>query len=48
MELRINGTQEFMGKSIKIIEGGFGEDCKVVTTLQLSEIHNVEIKHLSQ
>ncbi len=25
MELRINGTQEFMGKSIKIIEGGFGE-----------------------
>jgi len=48
MELRINGTQEFMGKSIKIIEGGFGEDCKVVTTLQLSEIHNVEIKHLNE
>ena len=48
MELRINGTQEFMGRNIKIIEGGFGEDCKVVTTLQLSEIHNVEIKHLNE
>lgn len=38
MELRINGTQEFMGKSIEIIEGGFGEDCKVVIDRQLTFI----------
>ncbi len=47
-ELKVNGTQEFMGKEIKVIEGGFGEDCKVVTTLQLSTIHEVEIKHLNE
>ena len=47
-ELKVKGTQEFMGKQIKVIEGGFGEDCKVVSTLQLSSIHDVEIKHLNE
>lgn len=47
-ELKVKGTQEFMGKQIKVIEGGFGEDCKVVSTLQLSLIHDVEIKHLNE
>lgn len=25
-KLKVNGTQDFMGKEIPIIEGGFGED----------------------
>ena len=42
MQLRINGTVEFMGKSIKIIEGGFSENCRIVTDKQISELHNME------
>lgn len=40
-ELRVNGTQEFMGKEIRIVEGGFGEDCKVVTDKMVAEIHGM-------
>ncbi len=45
-ELKVNGTQEFMGKEIKVIEGGFGEDCKVIIDKQLSEIHNMETSEI--
>lgn len=30
-ELKINGTQNFMGVDIPVVEGGFGENCRVVT-----------------
>lgn len=37
--IRLNGTQEFMGISIPVIEGGFGEDCKCISDKTISEIH---------
>ena len=30
-ELKLNGTQKFMGIDIPVVEGGFGENCRVVT-----------------
>ena len=42
MDLRVVGKSEFMGKELKIIEGGFGENCRVMTTKQIAEIHNME------
>lgn len=45
-EIRVNGTVDFMGKQIKIIEGGFGEDCKVIVDRQLSEIHNSDTSEI--
>lgn len=39
--IEIRGTQEFMGKEIKIIEGGFGEGKKCLTDKTISEIHNI-------
>lgn len=47
-ELKINGTQEFMGMNIPIITGGFGEKCKIVTALGISKIHNLEIKEVTK
>lgn len=38
-EIRLNGTQEFMGISIPVIEGGFGENCKCISDKTISEIH---------
>ena len=35
------GKQEFMGKEIPVIIGGFGEDNKVVTDKMIAEIHNI-------
>lgn len=40
-ELKVLGTQEFMGREIPSIVGGFGEDCKVVTDKMVAEIHGV-------
>ena len=39
---------EFGGIKLKVIEGGFGEDCKILTTNQIAEIHNMEIKHVNE
>lgn len=47
-ELRINGTQEFMGKTIKVIEGGFGSNQRVVTDKMIAEIHSMENKHVRE
>ena len=32
-ELKVNGTQKFMGIDIPIVEGGFGKDQKVMLLL---------------
>lgn len=40
-ELRINGTQKFMGKTIPVVEGGFGSNQRVVTDKMIAEIHNM-------
>lgn len=47
-ELKISGTQNFMGINIPVIEGGFGENCKAITTKTISEIHGVEIKRINE
>lgn len=40
-ELKINGTQKFMGIDIPIIEGGFGENCRVTFDKTIADIHGV-------
>lgn len=48
-EIKLNGTQIFMGREIPVIEGGFGEGCKCVTDKTISEIHSIpayEIRRL--
>lgn len=40
VNLEVKGTQEFLGKEIPVIYGGFGSDKKVVTDKTLGEIHN--------
>lgn len=46
-ELIVKGTQNFMGKEIPVIEGGFGENCKVTTGKVISEIHNVRLSDIN-
>ena len=47
-ELQIRGKQEFLGVEIPIIEGGFGNDKRVVTAPIISQIHNSELKVINQ
>lgn len=42
-ELKVNGTQDFMGKEIPIVEGGFGEGQKVILAKTISEIHDTRL-----
>ena len=47
-ELKVTGKQSFMGIDIPIIEGGFGEDKRIVTAKTVAEIHNIEIKEVTK
>lgn len=47
-EIKINGTQKFMGIDIPIVEGGFGENCRIVSAKSISEIHKTPIKEINQ
>lgn len=38
--VKVQGKQQFMGKEIPVVLGGFGENCKVVTDKMVAEIHN--------
>lgn len=38
--VKVQGTQQFMGKEIPVVLGGFGENQKVVTDKMVAEIHN--------
>lgn len=42
MDLKVIGKSEFMGKELPIIEGGFGNNERVMTTKQIAKIHNTE------
>lgn len=42
-ELRVNGTQSFMGKEIPVVEGGFGENQKVMLAKTIAEIHETRL-----
>lgn len=47
-ELKVNGTQKFMGIDIPVVEGGFGEKQKVILAKTISEIHNQPLKKINQ
>lgn len=47
-ELKVNGTQEFMGININTIEGGFGKDERLVLAKDIAKIHNVELKYVNK
>lgn len=47
-ELKVNGTQNFMGIEIPIIEGGFGENRRVVSANTVSQIHTSPLKEINQ
>lgn len=40
--IEVKGKQEFMGKEIPVVEGGFGEGQKVVLAKTIAEIHEVK------
>lgn len=48
IEIEITGVQEFLGKEIPVIEGGFGEGEKVVLAKTIAEIHEVELRVINQ
>lgn len=45
-ELKICGTQNFMGIEIPIVEGGFGENQKVILAKTVAEIHSVRLNDI--
>lgn len=47
-ELVIRGRQEFMGREIPVVLGGFGEGKKCVSDKTIAEIHSMEIKHVRE
>lgn len=44
----IEGRQEFMGKEIPVISGGFGEGRKCICNKTVAEIHGMETKHVRE
>ncbi|MGL5725890.1 ORF6N domain-containing protein, partial [Cetobacterium sp.] len=40
-EIEITGTQEFLGKQMPVIEGGFGEGKRSLTDKAIAEIHDM-------
>lgn len=47
-ELVIRGEKDFMGVKIKIVEGGFGENQRVLTDRMIAEIHGMENRHVRE
>ena len=48
VNLEVKGTQEFLGKQIPVIYGGFGKGQKVVLAKTIAEIHQVEVKYINK
>ena len=47
-ELMVKGTQTFLGKEIPVVEGGFGEDQRVVLAKTVAEIHDSKLIHVNE
>lgn len=47
-ELRVNGTQEFLGIEIPIVEGGFGDNKRCVLTRDIAMLHEVDLKRINE
>ena len=39
-EIKIIGTQDFMGKQIKVMEGGFGQNKRIISAKEVANIHD--------
>lgn len=46
--IMINGTQDFMGIKIPVIEGGFSEGKRCLTDKVISEIHGMKMIHVRE
>lgn len=47
MELQVTGVQEFLGKEIPVIEGGFGEGKRCVLVREISQIHTMKVGNVN-
>lgn len=47
-ELQVSGKQEFMGKEIPVVLGGFGLDKKCISEKTIAEIHRVKVFHVRE
>lgn len=47
-EIIVKGTQNFMGIEVPVIEGGFGENCKVILAKTVAEIHEMKVKEINK
>lgn len=48
VNLEVKGTQEFLGKEIPVIYGGFGSNQKVVLAKTIAEIHGAKTFHINE
>lgn len=48
VNLEVKGTQEFLGKEIPVIYGGFGSNQKVVLAKTIAEIHEMKTHHVNE
>lgn len=48
VNLEVKGTQEFLGKEIPVIYGGFGSNQKVVLAKTIAEIHGVNVGDINR
>lgn len=46
--VEVVGVQEFLGKEMPVIEGGFGQGQKVVLAKTIAEIHQVELRKINE
>lgn len=47
-EIIVKGVQNFMGIEVPVIEGGFGENCKVILAKTVAEIHEMKVKEVNK
>lgn len=48
MNLTVKGTQEFLGKQIPVIEGGFGEGQRCILVKDVAEIHEMKVYKINE
>ena len=47
-EIKVVGKQKFMDKEITQLEGGFGENQRIISAKEVANIHSVELKVINQ
>ena len=47
-EIKLSGVKKVMKKSIPVIEGGFGDDCKAILAKTIAEMHDIEVKRINE